>query len=73
MGVPITFLDKYNPEQFEIMGCSCNYGRPIEFPHDCKMSPSVKGKDLYKRLFIKRISRWGLYERQLKIDFRYGV
>jgi hypothetical protein len=21
MGVPITFLDKYNPEQFEIMGC----------------------------------------------------
>ena len=22
MGVPITFLDKYNPEQFEIIGCS---------------------------------------------------
>ena len=21
MGVPITFLDKYNPEQFEIVGC----------------------------------------------------
>lgn len=22
MGVPITFLDKYNPEQFEIIGCA---------------------------------------------------
>lgn len=55
MGVPITFLDKYCPEQFEIVGCSYNYGRPAEFPHNCKMSPSVKGKDLYKRLFIKRM------------------
>ena len=24
MGVPITFLDKYNPEQFEILGTSDN-------------------------------------------------
>lgn len=24
MGVPITFLDKYNPDQFEILGCSAN-------------------------------------------------
>lgn len=55
MGVPISFLDKYCPEQFEIVGCSYNYGRPAEFPHNCKMSPSVKGKDLYKRLFIKRM------------------
>lgn len=23
-GVPITFLDKYNPEQFEILGCTAN-------------------------------------------------
>ena len=22
MGVPITFLDKYNPNQFEILGCA---------------------------------------------------
>lgn len=55
MGVPISFLDKYCPEQFEIVGCSYNYGRPAEFPHNCKMSPSVNGKDLYKRLFIKRM------------------
>ena len=24
MGVPITFLDKYNPEQFEIVGSNCS-------------------------------------------------
>ncbi|GEO97302.1 adenine-specific methyltransferase EcoRI family protein [Kocuria turfanensis] len=29
MGVPITFLDKYNPEQFEIIGSSKTLGRPM--------------------------------------------
>jgi len=29
MGVPITFLDKYNPEQFEIVGSSMTLGRPM--------------------------------------------
>lgn len=27
MGVPITFLDKYNPEQFEIIGCADYTGK----------------------------------------------
>lgn len=27
MGVPITFVDKYNPEQFEILGCADYTGR----------------------------------------------
>ena len=26
IGVPITFLDKYCPEQFEILDCSYQYG-----------------------------------------------
>lgn len=30
MGVPVTFLEKYNPEQFEIIGSSSNLSRPIE-------------------------------------------
>jgi len=30
MGVPITFLDKYNPDQFEIIGSSRNLSKPIE-------------------------------------------
>ena len=29
MGVPITFLDKYNPEQFEIVGCTESEGRGL--------------------------------------------
>lgn len=29
MGVPITFLDKYNPLQFEILGSSKTLGRPM--------------------------------------------
>lgn len=32
MGVPITFLSKYNPEQFEIVGSSSNLSGPIETP-----------------------------------------
>ncbi len=29
MGVPISFLDKYNPDQFEILGSSRTLGRPM--------------------------------------------
>lgn len=29
MGVPITFLDKYNPDQFEILGTSLQLGSPM--------------------------------------------
>lgn len=29
IGVPITFLDKFNPEQFEILGSSRTLGRPM--------------------------------------------
>jgi len=29
MGVPITFLDRYNPEQFEIVGSSLFIGKPM--------------------------------------------
>jgi hypothetical protein len=29
MGVPITFLDKYNPDQFDIIGSSKTLGRPM--------------------------------------------
>ena len=54
MGVPITFLDKYNPNQFELVGCSYDYGRPDGWPKSINMSPTIKGKNIYKRLFIKR-------------------
>ena len=47
MGVPITFLDKYNPEQFEIVGNEYDLG--IE-----KGRGYIKGKRMYSRIFIKR-------------------
>ena len=52
MGVPITFLDKYCPEQFEIVGqmmttkvTEFNFGYPY-----------INGKKKFARLLIKRIS-----------------
>ena len=29
MGVPLTFLDKHNPDQFEIIGSSMTLGKPM--------------------------------------------
>ena len=54
MGVPVTFLDKYNTNQFEIVGCSYDYGRPIGWGKNIDMNVSIKGKQIYKRLLIKR-------------------
>ncbi len=55
MGVPISFLDKYNPEQFEIVGCSYAYGEPVGYHHKNKgFGVNIGKKDIYKRLFIKR-------------------
>jgi len=50
MGVPITFLDKYCPEQFEIVG-EFNHGKdgPFDF-----CTPSVDGKVIFKRIAIRR-------------------
>ena len=46
-GVPITFLDKYNPNQFEIIGNE--YSLNIS-----KGRGYIKGKCLYRRIFIRR-------------------
>lgn len=57
MGVPITFLDKYNPAQFEIVGCSDNGAVPDQYklPHFKKHNePFINGQKVYKRIFIRR-------------------
>lgn len=52
MGVPITFLDKYNPEQFEIKGIdryvedNPNYGKRF----------TINGKETYARILIRKKS-----------------
>ena len=51
MGVPITFLDKYNVEQFELLGS--NRGIDQDPKGVYGRSSLVKGKETFKRLFIR--------------------
>jgi len=51
MGVPITFLTKYNPEQFEILGC--NRGVAQDPNGIYGRSSFLGGKETFKRLFIR--------------------
>ena len=50
IGVPITFLDKYCPEQFEIVG-GYNYSRDYD---GHTWNAKVNGKYVFKRILIKR-------------------
>ena len=58
MGVPITFLDKYCPEQFELCGCTESEGKGFSnglWNAKSKIAqPLINSKKVYKRLFIKR-------------------
>lgn len=49
MGVPITFLNKYNPEQFEIIG-EANHGSDSSLD---LFKPTVNGELKYKRILIR--------------------
>jgi len=49
MGVPITFVDKYNPKQFEILGVA-NSARWIGY----KCLTLIRGRKIYNRILIKR-------------------
>lgn len=51
MGVPITFLDKYNPEQFEIVGS--NRGIDQDPNGVYGRGSFLNGKETFKRLFIR--------------------
>ena len=58
MGVPITFLDKYNPDQFEILGLSASAGYNadivgIPFLGTRDARPLINGKNTYARIFIR--------------------
>lgn len=63
MGVPITFLDKYNPEQFEILGSrrwakssdllAVYRGSVIPSQEDKKTL--INGVETYDRIFIRHI------------------
>ena len=68
MGVPITFLDKYCPTQFRIIGIACgnswaNYKdilKLLNFNPNMKYggglgSPILNGKATYARILIQKI------------------
>ena len=50
MGVPITFLDKYNPEQFEIIGLDRYVEDNPRYGHRF----TIIGKETYARILIRR-------------------
>lgn len=57
MGVPITFLDKYCPEQFEILGATESEGKGFSnglwLQGSGVSQPLVNGNRVYKRIFIR--------------------
>ncbi len=59
MGVPITFLDKYNPAQFEILGMASSAGYKAEvvgvpFLGAKDARPLIAGTNTYARVFVKQ-------------------
>jgi hypothetical protein len=66
MGVPITFLDKYNPDQFEIIGfmgdncrndCDCLIGGTPTYVNEHNKNYRggiINGKAKYGRILIRK-------------------
>ena len=59
MGVPISFFDKHNPDQFEIIGLCASAGYKekivsLPFLGDRDARPRLNGKTKYARVFIRR-------------------
>ena len=57
MGVPITFLDKYNPDQFEILGITESngkgYSNGLWDSSSSATQPLINGTKIYARIFIQ--------------------
>ena len=57
MGVPITFMNKYNPEQFEIIGATESEGKGFSngiWKEASNVAQAmINGKRVYKRIFIR--------------------
>ena len=58
MGVPVTFLDKYNPKQFEIIWTTDRGGDGqldhVKIPHARYDAPVIAGQGKYKRIIIRK-------------------
>ena len=58
MGVPITFIDKFNPDQFEILGATESEGKGFSCglwdENSGVAQPLINGERLFKRIFIRQ-------------------
>ena len=60
MGVPITFLNKYNPEQFKIVDINPHFFTIVEqgFTKPKQLTLKAVGrKDPYARILITKVSK----------------
>lgn len=73
MGVPITFLDKYSPDQFEIVGISGDLAEPYYDDLGKKHTGRfyLDGRRLYDRLVIRRCKRDCKYKVGDYLTFTY--
>ena len=53
MGVPITFLNKYSPEQFEMLGVDRYVSDNPQYRH----WSTINGKETYARILIRRMQK----------------
>jgi len=55
MGVPVSFLDKYNPDQFEIVGWSRHNDQEMDggYWKGGKSDATINGKEVYRRILIR--------------------
>ena len=59
MGVPITILDFYCPEQFDILGISASWDETdimkcLKLSETHRHAPIMNGKEVYRRIFIRK-------------------
>ena len=58
MGVPITWLDKYNPDEFNIIGLSASWDeteetKKLKTSSIKRHNPIIQEKEIYRRIFIQ--------------------
>lgn len=49
-------MQESSSNEFEVIGCSYSYGEPVGYHYSGQgYNVSINGKEVYKRLFIRRI------------------
>lgn len=61
MGVPITWLDKYCPEQFEIIGLTASWDesdemKKLKTSNEHRHNPIINGSEIYWRILVRHKS-----------------